>query len=240
MRIAVCDDNNVFLNQINDILLSWPDRPEQTVVSLFSDGDALISAHHTTPFDVILLDVVMPLLNGIQTARELRESDGSVRIIFLTSSPEFAVDSYTVKASNYLLKPVERDRLYDCLSELLLELQEKAKTITIKGVNIVHRVELERIEYLEAQNKHVLVTMTDGRSFLSQEPLYAFEDRLLLDDGFYKCNRSYIVNIHQIDTYTRKEIQMHSGCKISISRKCQHDFEAAYFSAIFRKAGDMY
>ena len=77
------------------------------------------------PFDIILLDVVMPLLNGIEAANELREKDKNVKIVFLTSSPEFAVASYTVKASNYLLKPVEPAKLFACLDELIIEIHSE-------------------------------------------------------------------------------------------------------------------
>lgn len=238
MRIAICDDQSVFLAQLQSALASWPDRPPATVVEVFEDGDALIHAHTVAPFDIILLDVVMPLLNGIETARELRQQDKTVKIVFLTSSAEFAVDSYSVKASNYILKPLDVSRLYLCLNELTDDIRSRARSITAKCSNCLQRIELNSIEYLEAQNKHVLFVLSDGRTVSSTEPLYAFKPRLLLEDGFFQCSRSYIVNIHLIETYTPKEIIMRSGCRISISRNCQKEFEDAYFSLLFGKAGD--
>lgn len=238
MRIAICDDQPEFLTQAKQALAAWPDRPAVTMVETFEDGDALIHAHTNAPFDIILLDVVMPLLNGIETARELRQQDKTVKIVFLTSSTEFAVDSYTVKASNYLLKPLEREKLFACLNELIEDIQSFSRSITVKCIHSLQRIELKNIEYVEAQNNHVLIVLSDGRSVTSVEPLYAFESQLHLADGFFKCSRSYIVNIHRINTYTLKEITMRSGCRISISRSCQKDFEAAYFSLLFGKAGD--
>lgn len=180
----------------------------------------------------------MPLLNGIDAAKELRQQDKTVKIVFLTTSPEFAVDSYTVKASNYLLKPLQADQLYVCLDELVEEIQKNAKTIIVKSTKTTHRVEVKSIEYIEAQNKHVLFALSDGRTIESVEPLYSYENMLLLADGFFKCSRSYIVNIHRIDTYSSKELKTHSGCRIPISRSCQKEFEAAYFEVLFGKAGD--
>lgn len=238
MRIAVCDDNPFFLNDAKTLLDNW-DCPFLTpVTELFTDGDALLQSHAKAPFDIIFLDIVMPLLNGMETAREIRQSDKTVKLVFLTSSSEYAVESYTVKASNYLLKPVNPEKLYQFLDETAQELLDKSRSITIKGVSAVHRVHISQIEYIESQNKHILVALSDGRTIISSHPLYVFERQLLLSDGFFKCSRSYIVNIHHIDTYTAKEIKMRSGCRIPISRNCHREFEAAYFSAIFGEAGD--
>ena len=181
----------------------------------------------------------MPLLNGIDTAKELRQQDKSTKIVFLTSSPEYAVDSYTVKASNYLLKPVSSEALYRCLDELYGEFRQNTRSINVRSSSSVHRVELNSIEYIEAQNKHIVFALSDGTTIESIQPLYSFEDKLLLSDGFYKCHRSYIVNLYQVNTYTAKEIRMRSGNCIPISRTYHKDFEQTYFSAIFNKAGDM-
>ena len=239
MRIAICDDDPAFLEQTIPLLDAWACPLGTAVTEAFSDGDALISAHSKAPYDIILLDVVMPLLSGMETARELRQTDKTVKLVFLTSSPEFAVESYTVKASNYLLKPADPEALYGCLEELARQIQEHDRCITVRSVNAVHRVQIRRIEYIESQNKHILFSLSDGSTILSGEPLYVFERQLLLADGFFKCNRSYIVNLHQIDTYSAKEIKMRSGCRIPISRNCQREFESAYFHAIFGKAGEL-
>ena len=238
LKIAICDDDKAFLFQIKSFIQHWGNQPNNLIIQTFEDGDTLIHAHTASPFDIIILDVVMPLLNGIETAREIREHDKSVKLAFLTSSPEFAVESYTVKANNYLLKPIDPLKLYYCLDEFQTEIKQTTQTIIIKTNNAVQKVELNSIEYMEAQNKHVLFVLSDGRTIQGIEPLYAYEDKLMFIDGFFKCHRSYIVNLHHIDTYTPKEIKMRSGCLIPISRKCHHEFETAYFSCIFGKAGE--
>ena len=238
LRVAICDDLQVFLNHIKKMLSNWEGRPKNMFVQTFEDADSLLTAHNSKPFDIILLDVIMPLLNGIEAAREIRQYDKSVKIVFLTTSPEFAVDSYTVHANNYLLKPVDPEKLYACLQELVEETQKSSKTIVVKSAKALHHVDIKNIEYLEAQNKHVLFALSNGTTITSIEPLYSYEDHLPLIDGFFKCSRSYIVNIHHIDTYTTQEIQMHSGYKIPISRNYQKEFEEAYFEVLFGKDGD--
>ena len=236
MRIALCDDRPDQLENLHSMILAW--NGEYVSVSCYDNGDALLQAHRTTPFDIIFLDILMPLLNGMETARELRQSDKTVRLVFLTSSPDFAVEAFSVKASNYLLKPLDPEKLHRCLEELSEELHTFARKICIRGIHAMHQIPVEDIEYIESQNKRILFVLSNGETILSGEPLYAYEEKLTLEDGFFKCSRSFIVNIHQIDTFTPKEIRTRSGARISISRSCHREFENAYFSVLFGKAGD--
>ena len=239
IRIAVCDDMVDILTQTRAVLLQWPNKSQPSHLETFFDGDSLLRAHAESPFDIILLDVVMPGLSGRETARQLRASDSTVKIVFLTSSAEFAVESYTVKADNYLLKPPEPARLYRCLEELCQDIRDRARCLTIRTSNALHRILFQDIEYVESQNKQVLLYLSNGSSLRTATPLYALEPQLQPADGFFKCHRSYIVNFHRIETYSQKEIVMRSGCRIPISRGCNKEFETAYFAFLFGKAGDM-
>ena len=119
VKIAICDDETEFLDILSESLSSWC-RAHQLTLQLyrFTNGDELISAHRAYGMDLILLDMIMPLLSGMDTARELRQADTAVRLVFLTSSPEFALESYEVRAFDYLLKPVTYERLAQLLDEL--------------------------------------------------------------------------------------------------------------------------
>lgn len=101
---------------LSDSLDSWC-RAHQLTLQLyrFTNGDELISAHRAYGMDLILLDMIMPLLSGMDTARELRQHDPHVPIIFLTSSPEFALESYEVRTFWYLLKPLDEVRFHAVL-----------------------------------------------------------------------------------------------------------------------------
>lgn len=237
IRIGVCDDSVNFLHNIKQEIERWENKPAGIVVDTFENGDRLIGAHNNMPYDIILLDVVMPLVNGIEVAREIRGHDKNVKIVFLTTSPEFALESYSVKASNYLLKPIDVLKLTECLSELIEEIKASEKCLYLKGGDALHKVELAKIEYAESQNKYVVFQLSDGRRIKTAEPLYEYERLLASEPRFFKCHRSYIVNIELIDTYNPKEIIMRSGARIPISRNCAKDFENTYFSVIFGKAG---
>ncbi len=234
MRIALCDDQRSQLEALRSMILEW--GREETSVSCFDNGDDLLRAHGSAPFDVIFLDVLMPLLSGMETAKELRQKDKTVKLVFLTSSPDFAVEAFTVKASNYLLKPADRDKLHNCLEELDRELHASARKICIRGIHALHQIPVADIEYIESQNKRILFVLSNGETILSGEPLYAYEEKLTLEDGFFKCSRSFIVNIHRIDTFTAREIRTRSNARIPISRSFHREFEKAYFSVLFGTA----
>lgn len=236
LRIAICDDNKSYLSDAQHLVQTWKNRPRSMHVSVFEDADSLIEAHEDSPFDIIFLDVVMPLLNGIAAAGEIRRKDKAVKIVFLSVSPEFAVDSYTVKADNYLLKPVVPEKLYACLDECYADILDRQKAISIKSTTGIHHVKLHDIEHIEAQGKLVLFTLAGGHIIYAADPFYVYEKQLLTEDGFFKCHRSYLVNIYRISSFNSKEIVMQSGCRIPIARSCQKAFESAYFSLLFGKA----
>ena len=238
IRVAICDDMPDILTQTKQLLEQWGTDKHALHIDTFSNGDDLISAHKRIPYDILILDVVMPLLNGIDTAKELRHFDQTVRIVFLTSTSDFAVESYLVKASNYLLKPIQPNKFFEAMDELYEEIRQKNKSIAVRCASTIYRVELARIEYVEAQNKYVQFYLTDGKILSSVQPLYSYEDSLSLEDCFYRCHRSYIVNLQHVHTFTQKEICLRSGAIVPISRKHSKDFESTYFEVIFGKAGE--
>lgn len=238
LKIAVCDDDAVFVNRVVDQLERWPDKPANTRISCFSGGDQLVRSHAADPFDVILLDMVMSLMDGIETAREIRNTDSLVKIIFLTASPEFALESYSVKAYNYLLKPVKADELYRTLDELMYEQQKKRHYILIHSADGTHRILLDEIECVEAQKKHTLIVLTSGQSILCNEPLHILEEKLLREDDFLSCHRSYLVNIQNLRVVSSTEIETHSGYRVPISRSNKNEFTRLYFDRMFQKEGE--
>lgn len=109
MKIAICDDDLTELNRITAFLDEYSKTKRILLTcKTFCSSIELASTAMQESYDLYLLDILMPALNGIELAREIRNFDRAADLIFLTSSPEYAVDSYTVKASDYLLKPVQK------------------------------------------------------------------------------------------------------------------------------------
>ena len=118
LRIAVCDDSLAFRESAREMIERWSNESGVPVdLHLCADGDGLLSLCAGERIDLVFLDILMPLLNGLDTARELRARDTAVRIVFLTSSPEFALESYDVRAQGYLLKPADEKKVWAVLAE---------------------------------------------------------------------------------------------------------------------------
>ncbi|ASW43738.1 LytR/AlgR family response regulator transcription factor [Clostridium isatidis] len=176
----------------------------------------------------------MPLLSGIDIAKEIRNIDKITNIIFLTSSPEFALASYSVRANNYLLKPFTATELFRILDDVAEIIINSQKYIIVKGIDATYKVFLREIEYLEAQNKYLIINLSNGSNLKTKEPLYSFSNKLLLEDGFYKCHRSFLINLNKIKSFTSKDIKMQSGAIVPIARSVSKVFVDIYFSFSFK------
>ena len=118
MRIAICDDEPISLQITSSLVERWSAESGNPVeVFAFDNGDALLAKSSVLRMDLVFLDIIMPLLSGMSTAKELRECDCNARIVFLTASSAFALESYDVKASGYLLKPITYDQIKKLLDE---------------------------------------------------------------------------------------------------------------------------
>ena len=234
LRIAVCDDSPQFLQTAADLVSAWAaQRNIPAEISTYQNGDELLEANSAKRFDIVFLDIIMPLLNGMDTARELRENDTVIRIIFLTSSPDFALDSYDVKAQGYLLKPVSGDKIYSALDECAEFLVKEPENMILKTSFGYKKLYFHNIECIEAQNKKVVFHLNDGTSVEAAEPLYHFENKMTIENGFFKCHRSYLVYMKNVDRFSGTEIITKSGRSVPIARGAGKAFKEAYFAVMF-------
>lgn len=235
IRIAVCDDNAVSLRDAVSMIEKWSEQNGiQIELYSFDNGDALIAQNETLRMDIIFMDIIMPLLNGMDTAKEIRQQDTAVNIIFLSSSPDFALESYDVKARGYLLKPVSYDRINELLDDCSRSFDIEPKNLVLKTEFGYQKIYYRDIEYIEAQNKKIIVYMRSGKSVRTTQTLRSFESKLNNNEGFFKCHRSYIVYIPNVDHFNLSEINTKSGHCIPIARGYGKAFQEVYFSYMFQ------
>ncbi len=234
IRLAICDDEANCLASTRRMIHQWSESHGIPVqIRCFDNGDALLENIRSAKTDIILLDIIMPLLNGMDTAHEIREFDKTAKIVFLTSSPEFALESYSVKASGYILKPANFEQLSEALGDCTAALQEEPEQLLLKSPYGYHKIYLHDIAYIEAQNKRVVFFLKSGQPLTITEPMYSFENKLLTKNGFFKCHRSYILSMSHVNSFSSTEIKMKSGCCIPIARGSGKAFQDAYFSFMF-------
>lgn len=239
IRIAICDDEQHCISDAESAVtqyLSSEDVP--FTLKSFSNGDDLIEALRTEKIDILFLDIMMPLLNGMDLAREIRSRDSAVRIIFLTSAPEYAVESYDVKASGYLLKPLDRGRLFRVLADCIRTLKTEPDNIIVRTLLGFQKIYIHNIECIEAQNKRVIFRLSDRTSIEALNTFSYYTEHLSYEKGFFKCHRSYLVSISNIDSFTSTEAITKSGARVPIARAYSKIFKEAYFAYMFNEGSN--
>lgn len=235
MRIAVCDDDRACSDEAKVLIEKWIALSGiDTEIVTFDNGDDLIKENRCEPIDIIFLDIVMPLLNGIDTAKEIRDFDERAKIVFLTSTSEFAVASYNVEASDYLLKPVDYEQISRVLNKVTQELQKAQSSIIIHNTDGYKKVYINEIEYIEASHKCTKIYLISGAAIKSLDPLYYFEQLLSDKAGFFKCHRSFIVNISNLDSLAQNVVITKTGKDVPVARKVQKYFKKEFIAFYFQ------
>jgi DNA-binding LytR/AlgR family response regulator len=238
LRIAVCDDDMQELSQISGLLNQYQTENEPAFkYDVFSNAMDLLDAMKRNVYHILLLDVLMPGINGIETAREIRGFDGEVKIIFLTSSAEFAVESYKVSAFYYMLKPGTQQKLFPILDRIISEAQRGQDLLYIKTSSGFTRIPFGRIEFLEVFSKKLLFHLADGTVKEIYGSLSDFEDKLLCREEFIKVHRSYIVNMDAILSLDPKSLTTCARREVPVSRLLYGQVKEAYMQHLFVEKG---
>lgn len=234
MRVAVCDDDEWELAHFSELLTEYQSsRGVDLKCHFFHNSIDFLSEVKGGEYDLVLLDAVMPGVSGIKAAQELREKDKNVKIIMVSLSPEYAVDSYLVDAYHYLLKPVEGDVLFPVLDKVGKELAVQDKQgFVLKNREGVARLSFAEIEFVEVINKKVFFHLADGVIREVTAALADIEGELLLRREFMKIHRSYIVNLSCIQAMDTDCATMKSGQSIPISRRRHGQLQNAYMNYI--------
>ena len=195
--------------------------------------EALEQIRKNPDIKVALLDIMMPGVSGLDAAAEIRLRDETADIVFLTSSPGFAYESYGVRALDYLLKPVQKERLREHLDRLQLRAQKPAEGLTVKCGTTLVRVLFSQLSYVEVNGKHIYFNMTDGTVHEVFGTLREFEPQLLQRQEFVRCHRSYIVNLLQVAELSAAEIRTFTGKTLPVSRSLYKDVQNKYMKVLF-------
>ena len=236
LKIAVCDDDNGELSHVKALLEQYQAQKRIGMrIELFHSAMELMDALRTTNYQLLLLDILMPGFTGIQAAREIRTSDSETKIIFLTSSPEFAVESYRVDAFYYLLKPIREDELFPVLDRLLQQFRRAEDTLLLTLPSGVLRLPYTRIVVLEVNSKRLLFYLNDGSIREIPGTLTLYEPQLLERREFVKVHRSYLVNMDYIQHLTGNELVTCSGVTVPVSRLLSVAVRKEYMEFLFQK-----
>lgn len=232
--IAVCDDRTEELNAIDALLGAWEQsRNVPLRRRLFVSAVELLEAAPREKFSLYFLDVLMPGVNGMSAARELRDFDGTADIVFLTSSPEFACESYRVRALDYLLKPVDQRLLFELLDRLHRREQRPQDALVLKTRTTILRIPFSELSFVEIIGKRLYFHMADGDVREIAGSLKEYEERLLSRPEFMRVHRSYIVNMFQTAEISSNHIRTLSGKEVPVSRLLYPQLQKDYMKLLF-------
>ncbi len=228
MRIAICDDEKTFLIKLRKEISEILNEPDYELME-FHSGEALLDAYKEQKYDIIILDIEMNGINGLDTAREIRKSDCSVVIAFLTSYESFAVQGYEVKAERYILKQQPSNMYKEQLSSLFSEYRLRHKTFVYNNLNKAFSARLFDIQYFEVYIRTIIVHVYDGdnKIFNYYGKLSELEESYTAD-GFVRVGKSYLVNISNIKHIDKDGIYMLNGDFVSMGRSVRAKVIKAY------------
>ena len=210
-----------------------PGSPTGAPMSAFRSGGQLLDAARAERFTLYLLDVLMPGMTGMDAAREIRSFDAAADIIFLTTSPGFAYESYGVRAAEYLLKPINAKLLYPVLDKLYLRDQKPQDGLTVKSNGMLVRLPFSQLSYVEVNGKHLFFNMADGTVYEVAASMREYEGALLARPEFMRVHRSYIVNMLQAEKLSPAGVITFSGHNVPVSRLLYGQLQKDYLALLF-------
>lgn len=239
MRIAIVDDRSDDRKRLLDSVNRWAANngvPLTPLPATFESGEALLSGFAKDQYDVIFLDIYMDGMTGMETARAIREVDRVVRIIFITTSTEFAVDSYEVDSSYYLVKPYSDEKLAVAFERCGTALLEKEQSILVPGQHGDERLVLHKIAYAEYNRRRIYVYLIDGTQTVVLMGWNAFADMLIKYPYFCDCMKGMLVNFEAVEKLTADSFILSGGTQLPISRLKYRAVREKFFDWSFAQA----
>lgn len=216
LTIAICDDNENQISELRRLLGEWSaDKPFALVIDEYISAESFLFSYHDKPCDLILLDIEMKRLNGMELAKKLRDKGDMLPIVFITGYSEYMSDGYEVEALHYLLKPVDKTKLFSVLDRYIKRRAPESEIMLSCDEGSLH-ISPEMIVYCEAVGKKTYVHLQD-KTIVCNMGISSMKN--ILPDEFIFCHRSYIVNLQFVRSIGKVEIVLDSGECIPISRR---------------------
>ena len=215
VRLALVGSDEPSNRELRRLLAHYSrDRDIPLRIDGYRDGD---QAADRLPgrYDVLLMDAELPMLDGISAAREIRRRDETLSIIFFSASTRRALEGYRVDATDYLLKPIREENLWDAMDRALARLNRQPRSLMISLRGGRQRLQLRRIRYVEVRDHELVFHTLDG-NFHSRGGIRKLAEKLA-EENFFHCNKEYLVNLMHVDRVIGQDIYM-GGEVITLSR----------------------
>ncbi|MEG0229110.1 MAG: LytTR family DNA-binding domain-containing protein [Oscillospiraceae bacterium] len=232
IRICICDDTIKDLENIEKLAKSFAaNHPELPFIlrKFQSPYDLLDCIEEIGCFDLFLLDVIMPNIDGLELGKKIRKRKEACEIIYLTTSREYGVDAFGVGASDYLLKPVKKDDFEHAILKAIEKLMPTENpSLVLKTKSGIRKLRIRDIVFIESFNHYRLVKLISGEHVITDKTIAALSDEILIYPNFKASHRAYIVNLDYVNGIVDKTLLMPEGYSIPISKNSYVAFKNAY------------
>jgi DNA-binding LytR/AlgR family response regulator len=218
MRICLVDDDSTQLDYLKLLIEKWANKRNiNTDISFYHSAEEMLFENNQSyPFDMIVLDVQMGQMNGIELARKIRRVDKNVIISFISGMADYVFEGYEVQAIRYILKPVKDKKVYELLDYVSTHRTKEKKYIIISISGEKKKINHDDIIYFESMGHYVVFHLEN------QEYDYKYNIselcKELSDSEFVRTHRSYVVNLKYIEKITKNECQLINNIKVPLSR----------------------
>ena len=215
-RVAVCDDSSEDARYVARMVQAWASSRDAALqVERFPSAEAFLFHYaEDQGYDMLLLDIEMGGMNGVELARRIRRENEIIQIIFITGYSDYIAEGYDVAALHYLMKPLKEETLFSVLDRAAEKLRSNERVLTLNLPGEIRRVPLYQIRYLDVRLNYVTVHAREDIAV--KMPLSRLT--ALLDERFYQVGRSLTVNLYCISRVTRTEILLQDGTALPLPR----------------------
>ena len=221
MRIAICEDDPKYAQQLRTLIHKWSITNEEPVdVSVYSDAETLFMQLEETEYDIFFLDIEMKRMTGMELAKQIRRYDDEVVIIFVTSHSSYSLEGYEVAPLHFLMKPVTEGKIFQVL--------DKAYTIyslrggggvLIKLESVENKIPVDSILYISTMSHSTAIATSDG--LIDAKETTQQELMKKLPPHFQSCHRTYIINMHKVNAVYNDRVLLSDDTYIPVSRRNQ-------------------
>lgn len=234
MKIAICEDIKPEAEWLCSVIQKWTSKKEIIAeISLFEDAAGFSFALEDTVFDVLFLDIKMPGEDGVALAKRLRKNSYDMAIVFVTGEKEYILEGYEVDAVNYLIKPVDENKVYQCLSKIYDNLRKTDPYIILETENGIVKILQKDIYSVEVYG-HKLVYTTKSGQYETTSSLKESK-KALVEKWFVNSHRSILVNLLYIEIIEKNKVFLldeknNFKMEYPVSRRCHAEMNQAFIS----------
>lgn len=247
VQIALCDDETAELTKMEKLLGAYEQNHMDAdfIIERFESTDALLCLVREGKYlpHLIFMDIYIPgetgesVPLGMEAAKRLRDMGCEAKLVFVTTSKEHALDAFDVEAFQYLLKPIQSEKLFSLLDQFRRKVEEeREKYILLRVEGMLTRVSLNDIVYCEAQGKYQYIYMEDGTKVLQNLTMTKIYEMFSVCQALVKVGVSYIVHLEHIVSLNAQEVLMDNGRKIYLPRGTYRPLREQYFDYYCGKA----